>query len=70
MGAASTPRARPLDDRLDVLDRFRVATDHEAAARGLSDRELFAAYHALTEEPGDLICDAIIAEIERRELDL
>jgi hypothetical protein len=36
----------------------------------LSDRDLVAAYQRTTGEPGDAEADALLAEIERRNLDL
>lgn len=44
-------------------------TDHPTPTH-LDDRALIAAYQATGGEPGDAIADALLAEIERRGLDL
>ena len=36
----------------------------------LSDEDLLAAYEATTAEPGNAEADALLAEIERRNLDI
>ncbi|WP_353442648.1 hypothetical protein [Sphingomonas faeni] len=39
-------------------------------ARAMSDADLLAAYQRTTGEPGDQQADALLAEIERRDLDI
>jgi len=36
----------------------------------MSDADLLAAYQRTSGEPGDVIADALLAEIERRNLDI
>ena len=38
--------------------------------RAMSDADLFAAYQRTSGEPGDVSADALLAEIERRNLDI
>lgn len=57
-------------EREELLERYRSASDYFAAASGMTDAELVAAFNGLCEEPGDPRCDAITNEIQRRDLDL
>ncbi len=43
---------------------------HDEQVRAMPDVDLLAAYQRTTGEPGDLNADALVAEIERRNLDI
>jgi len=47
-----------------------ASTPLNDAPAGLTDRDLLAAYQRTTGEPGDPQVEAILAEIERRGLDI
>lgn len=55
---------------LRAMPDFPSINSRADCARALPDAELIAAYHACDEEPGDPWLDTLVAEIERRELDL
>lgn len=43
---------------------------YEDQLKAMADADLLAAYLRTTGEPGDIDSDALLAEIERRELDI
>jgi hypothetical protein len=43
---------------------------HGEQVRAMSDADLIAAYQRTSGEPGDTVADALLAEIERRDLDV
>jgi hypothetical protein len=61
-------------ERFDLTGTQPPMTGHSMPsalpASGLNDRELLAAYQESDAEPGDARYDQIVAEIERRNLDI